>query len=65
MCSPCCDLCYQKYIHKDGTVDENEVQKLIGENASLHDGMIIEDYPKRPYRLCTCPCHQHGMMVLH
>lgn len=30
-CFPCCDLCYQKFISKDGVVDQLRLNKLIQE----------------------------------
>lgn len=64
MCVPCCSLCYEKYIEKDGTIDEAKVEQLIGEDSMIVNGLVLSP-DNISYQLCTCDCHKKGMYVMH
>jgi hypothetical protein len=61
----CCQLCYEKYIEADGTIDEVRLdqarEKLIVPQVLEKNGIPTDRFVVP----CSCPCHKDGMNVMH
>jgi len=70
---PCCDLCYVKYINRDGTINH----ALIAEERAMRsltrpDGIAERKPDELPTvgpvgeeGICRCDCHREGVEVMH
>lgn len=60
---PCCNLTYEKYINEDGSLDKDEVWKIIMRLRSKGVGVaFIEKWQRN---ICKCSCHKKGIDILH
>jgi hypothetical protein len=56
---PCCDLCYEKYLNKDKSVNFIHYMNIVLERR--RSGKETPD----PDELCKCGCHIEGTEILH
>jgi hypothetical protein len=52
----CCQLCYEKYINEDGTIDTAALKVAMSKHYLKDSDMIYA---------CHCMCHVKGSMVMH
>lgn len=60
---PCCELCYQKYLEEDGSIDSNtlrEIREAYNKKYNRNIQPFTDD--NKP---CMCECHIKGLVVLH
>jgi len=64
---PCCQICYTKYINKEGGIDEDRYEKAYkdAENDFNKNNPIVTKRTKFVKQRCTCICHQDGYNILH
>lgn len=55
---PCCSKVYDKYITKDGLVDE---KRYVDLQVKYGEEIIYNEIIWR----CTCDCHKDGEEVIH
>ena len=60
----CCELCYCKYITKEGIIDYVRIGKYLHKSRleGYSNRESIENFMKNP---CTCDCHKDGMCIRH
>lgn len=72
MCMPCCNVCYEKYINEDGTIDEVRLLRVLGFGEFIDTNDVV-DYDQLVPILkqnkypswCKCDCHKDGSGVMH
>ena len=62
---PCCDLCYEKYIDKNGIVDQDRRKKAVNKYISFMAKTYKKTIIASEVAACNCECHRDGFQVLH
>jgi len=58
---PCCQLCYEEYIDKDGYIDFEKLNNAIKKYEDEYNHRVII----KNKTVCNCECHKVGSKVLH
>ena len=63
---PCCNMCYEKYLNKDFTLNLDALITIIEEETLTTFNKDREELRKdAEEKICRCRCHIIGSIVIH